>query len=148
MQEAFAAKNPGWDISCTLPSSYWYLQNFDLSNMQKYLSWFNFMTYDLHGTWDKGNEWTGDYLRGHTNLTEIDEGFGLLWRNDVDPANVVMGMGFYGRSFTMSDSTCHTADCTFSAAGVAGECSNTAGILYYAGKLAPHFAKISTKIVV
>ncbi|KAF7536258.1 hypothetical protein G7054_g4665 [Neopestalotiopsis clavispora] len=132
MQEAFAAKNPGWDISCTLPSSYWYLQNFDLSNMQKYLSWFNFMTYDLHGTWDKGNEWTGDYLRGHTNLTEIDEGFGLLWRNDVDPANVVMGMGFYGRSFTMSDATCHTADCTFSAAGVAGECSNTAGILYYA----------------
>jgi GH18 family chitinase len=38
-----------WEISVTLPSSYWYLQGFDLPNMQKYVSWFNFLSYDLHG---------------------------------------------------------------------------------------------------
>lgn len=135
MREAFTAQNPGWDISCTLPSSYWYMQNFDLPEMQKYLSWFNFMSYDLHGMWDQGNVNTGSYLRGHTNLTEIDEGFQLLWRNQILPENVVMGMGFYGRSFTMSDSSCSGPNCEFSAAGIAGDCSATAGTLYYAGML-------------
>ncbi|ETS82826.1 hypothetical protein PFICI_04702 [Pestalotiopsis fici W106-1] len=132
MREAFDAVNPGWDITCTIPSSYWYLQNFDLPSMQKYISWFNMMSYDLHGMWDQKNQYTGAYLRGHTNLTEIDEGFNLLWRNGVEPENVVMGMGFYGRSFTMADSSCYGPDCEFSSAGLAGDCSNTAGILYYA----------------
>ncbi|KAL5044286.1 glycoside hydrolase superfamily [Aspergillus fruticulosus] len=117
MREVFDAVSPGWEITVTLPSSYWYLQNFSLQQMQKYVSWFNMMSYDLHGMWDQDNKYTGSYLRGHTNLTEIDEGFNLLWRNNIDPKNVVMGMGFYGRSFTMSDATCSTADCTFSTAG-------------------------------
>ncbi|KAJ5946733.1 hypothetical protein N7454_003572, partial [Penicillium verhagenii] len=131
MREAFDAVNPGWEITCTLPSSYWYMQNFDLQSMQKYISFFNMMSYDLHGMWDQGNKYTGSYLRGHTNLTEIDIGMDLLWRNNIDPKKVVMGMGFYGRSFRMSDSACHTADCEFSAVGDAGPCSQSAGILYY-----------------
>ncbi|KAJ5190508.1 uncharacterized protein N7498_009493 [Penicillium cinerascens] len=43
------------------------------------------MSYDLHGMWDQGNKYTGSYLRGHTNLTEIDIGMDLLWRNNIDP---------------------------------------------------------------
>lgn len=35
-----------------------------------------------------------------TNWTEIDEALQLLWRNNIKPANVNMGLGFYGRSFT------------------------------------------------
>ncbi|KAJ5715268.1 uncharacterized protein N7483_012449 [Penicillium malachiteum] len=110
LREAFDAINPGWEITCTLPSSY---------------------CYDLHGMWDQDNKNTGSYLRGDTNLTEIDEGFDLLWRNDIDPKKGVMGMGFYGRSFTMSNKDCHTADCTFSAVGGPGPCSQSTGILYY-----------------
>lgn len=69
---------------------------------------------------------------GHTNLTQIDQGFQLLWRVGIDPANVVMGMGFYGRSFTMADAGCWQPWCEFSAAGNARDCSQTPGILYYA----------------
>jgi chitinase len=119
-------------VTITLPSSYWYLQNFDLPNLQKYVSWFNFMSYDLHGAWDQSNQYTGPYLLGHTNITQIDEGFQLLWRNEVKPENVVMGFGFYGRSFTMTDPSCSGPTCTFSSAGAAGDCSGTAGILIYA----------------
>lgn len=137
LREAFDATNPGWEITCTLPSSYWYMQNFDLKSMEKYISFFNFMSYDLHGMWDQDNKNTGAYLRGHTNLTEIDEGFNLLWRNSIDPKKVVMGMGFYGRSFTMSNKDCRTADCTFSTVGGPGPCSQTAGILYYSGEHDP-----------
>ncbi|KAJ6118737.1 hypothetical protein N7471_013357 [Penicillium samsonianum] len=84
--------------------------------------------------WDQDNKYTGSYLRGHTNLTEIDVGMDLLWRNNIDPKKVVMGMGFYGRSFTMVDKDCHTADCEFSEVGGAGPCSQAAGILYYSGE--------------
>jgi len=38
-------------ISMTLPTSYWYLQHFDVKSLQQYVDWFNFMAYDLHGTW-------------------------------------------------------------------------------------------------
>ena len=34
-----------------IPSSYWYMQNFDIVNLVKVVDWFNVMTYDLHGTW-------------------------------------------------------------------------------------------------
>ena len=37
MRQAFDAVNPGWEISITLPSSYWYMQGFDLPNLQKYV---------------------------------------------------------------------------------------------------------------
>ena len=35
-----------YGISLTLPSSYWYMQHFDIANLEKYVDWFNIMTYD------------------------------------------------------------------------------------------------------
>lgn len=46
-----------YGISFTTPSSYWYLQNFDVPGMLKAgADWTNIMTYDLHGTWDASDE--------------------------------------------------------------------------------------------
>ena len=56
------------------------------------------MSYDLHGTWDSTNKWIGPIVQAHTNLTEIDNALELLWRNDIDPKQVTLGLGFYGRS--------------------------------------------------
>lgn len=120
-------------ISATLPSSYWYLQHFDLVGMEPHLDWFNMMSYDIHGVWDSASVWAGPYVRPHTNLTEIDEGMQLLWRVNVDPAKVVLGLGWYGRSFTLSDPSCNKPWCTFTAGGKAGPCSGEAGILGNAG---------------
>ncbi|KAK8050311.1 chitinase A1, partial [Apiospora phragmitis] len=133
LRDAFDAADPGWTISVTLPTSYWYLRGFNVGSMQKYVSWFNLMSYDLHGTWDHDNQWTGPYLKGHTDITEIDLGLDLLWRNGIDPAKVVFGMGFYGRSFTMADPNCYqpNGQCQFSVAGRPGTCSDQAGILTY-----------------
>ncbi|OAA41490.1 Chitinase II [Beauveria brongniartii RCEF 3172] len=152
LRKAFNKVNPGWEITCTIPSSYWYLRHFDLPGMSKYADYFNLMSYDIHGMWDKHNKETGPYLRGHTNLTEIDEGLKLLWRVGVEPSKVVMGMGFYGRSFRMADSNCWQPECKFSAAGNAGDCSGQAGILYYAEiastnesiNVATHYDPVST----
>lgn len=70
-----AAFGSRYGISMTLPTSYWYLQHFDLANIQANVDWFNFMTYDLHGTWDAQSQFIGPYIAPHTNVTEIDIGF-------------------------------------------------------------------------
>jgi hypothetical protein len=90
------------------------------------------MTYDIHGIWDQHNIWTGPFLKGHTNITEIEEGLDLLWRNGINSKKVVMGFGFYGRGFTMTDTSCTKPPlCTFSGPGFAGDCTNEPGILSY-----------------
>ncbi|KFY05480.1 hypothetical protein V492_08509 [Pseudogymnoascus sp. VKM F-4246] len=116
-------------ISLTLPASYWYLRGFDIIKLEPYLDWYNIMTYDIHGIWDSTVDSLGPYARAHTNLTEIDESLKLLWRNNINPGRVNLGLGFYGRSFTMKDPNCMTAGCEFSGAGNGGECTGAAGVL-------------------
>ncbi|KAL8801880.1 MAG: hypothetical protein Q9182_004169 [Xanthomendoza sp. 2 TL-2023] len=103
----------------------------------------------MHGVWDSGIKSLGPYAYAHTNLTEINLSLELLWRNNIDPARVVMGLGFYGRSnfyfipsshqvpttnnqppgFTMKDPTCLHAGCPFSDGAKGGECTGTPGVL-------------------
>lgn len=87
------------------------------------------MSYDIHGVWDSSNPNVGPYARPHSNLTEIDLGLQLLWRAGVAPENVVLGLGFYGRSFTLSDPSCNKPGCPFSGGAKAGKCSGTSGVL-------------------
>ncbi|KAF9480725.1 hypothetical protein BDN70DRAFT_992516 [Pholiota conissans] len=121
----------GYGLTFTAPSSYWYLQHFDLPNLMKYADWVNVMTYDLHGTWDGIDPFVGFVLGAHTNLTEIDEAFKLFWRVGVDPSQMVMGTGFYGRSFTLSEPSCFDPPCPWASGGKAGPCSNNAGTLMF-----------------
>ncbi|KAF2969308.1 hypothetical protein GQX73_g4255 [Xylaria multiplex] len=128
MRQTFGSS---YGISLTLPSSFWYLQHFDVANLQDYVDWFNFMSYDIHGTWDSSNRFTGPYIRPHTNLTEIQDGLSLLWRAGVKPDKVVLGLGWYGRSFTLADPGCHTPNgiCQFTAGAAPGECTGSSGTL-------------------
>lgn len=120
-----------YGITATLPSSYWYLQNFDIAKMEPYLDWFNMMTYDIHGTWDGTNPYTEAVVAAHTNLTEINDALDLLWRNNIDSSKVVLGLGFYGRSFTLSDPSCSAPGCAFSGGANPGECTANSGTLSY-----------------
>jgi chitinase len=71
-----------------------YLQHFDIKAISQYIDWFNFMAYDLHGTWDADSKYVGAYIAPHTNITEIDLGLDLLWRAGVDSSKVVLGEGW------------------------------------------------------
>lgn len=128
MRSAFGSR---YGISLTLPASYWYLQGFDVNAIQNYVDWMNMMSYDIHGVWDAGNRHTGPFLRPHANLTEIEDGLDLLWRAGVEPEKVVLGLGWYGRSFTLANTACNIPNgvCTFAEGGNPGECTNSAGTL-------------------
>lgn len=121
----------GKKVSIAIPASYWYLQNFDLKALESTVDWFNIMTYDMHGSWDIDNEFTGPLANSHTNMTEIQQALDLLWRNDIDPDKVTMGMAFYSRTFTLTDPACNDVGCQVSSAGNPGPCSDTAGVLLH-----------------
>ncbi|KAI1734037.1 glycosyl hydrolases family 18-domain-containing protein [Xylaria scruposa] len=129
LKESFGSKG----LTVTLPTSYWYLQHFDVKGMQDHVDWFNLMAYDLHGTWDADSQFVGPYIAPHTNLSEIDQGLGLLWRAGVESSKVVLGQGWYGRSFTLKDPSCDKPNgvCQFNSGAEAGPCSGTSGILDY-----------------
>jgi chitinase len=143
MKEAFGGS---YGMSVTLPTGYWYLRHFKVKEMEPYIGWYvsmysyfvemltvshryNVMSYDIHGVWDSSNKNVGPYARPHSNLTEIDSGLQLLWRAGVKPENVALGLGFYGRSFTLSDPSCNKPGCPFSAGGAPGKCSKASGVL-------------------
>ncbi|KAK2925347.1 Chitinase II [Fusarium oxysporum f. sp. vasinfectum] len=96
---------------------------------EKTVDFFNIMSYDLHGAWDQGKNYTQPFLNAHSNLTEIDLALDLLWRNNIQSDKVVLGMGFYGRAFSVQSGTCTKPGCLFKAAGKAGDCSREKGIL-------------------
>ncbi|KAK4441922.1 chitinase [Podospora aff. communis PSN243] len=120
-----------YGISIAIPASYWYLRGFNLQELEPWIDWFNIMTYDIHGTWDSHVRAIGSKAYAHTNLTEIQMGLELLWRNNVNPERVNLGLGFYGRSFTMEDPNCMAPGCPFkNATGAgAGACTGTPGVL-------------------
>lgn len=131
LRNAFQAAGVSYGLTITLPSSYWYLQNFNIVALEQYVDWFNVMEYDLHGTWDSTDVYIGPYVQADTNLTQIDQSLQLLWRNNIDPSKVVLGLGFYGRSFALSSSSCTATGCPFSGASPAGACTQSAGTLSY-----------------
>ncbi|KAI2463541.1 family 18 glycosyl hydrolase [Annulohypoxylon bovei var. microspora] len=127
----WTAQSNGWGLSFTAPTSYWYLRWFDIENMAKSVDWVNLMTYDLHGSWDSPEDQIGSYVYSHTNLTEIEAALNLLWRNNVPANKVNLGLGFYGRSYTLEDPSCTLPGCPFTSGGLAGACSGQSGILSY-----------------
>ncbi|KAJ5629564.1 hypothetical protein N7528_003221 [Penicillium herquei] len=130
LRAAIDASGKEYIVTFTAPTSYWYLRHFDLKAMTNYVDWVNLMAYDLHGVWDSDNP-IGNQVLAHTNLTEIDLALDLFWRVEVDPSAIVLGLGFYGRSFQLSDTSCWKPGCAFIGPGAAGKCTDTAGILSY-----------------
>lgn len=51
LRDALGSGGHNYGLTITLPSSYWYMQNFDIKSIEPIVDWFNVMTYDLHGTW-------------------------------------------------------------------------------------------------
>lgn len=130
LREVFDARPRPLGLSITVPTSYWYLRWFDLPAMEPYLDWFNMMSYDLHGFWDRDNP-IGSVVQGHTNLTEIKLAAELLWRVEIPPLKVVFGFGLYGRAFQLADPACSEPGCLFGSAALPGKCTDSAGILGY-----------------
>ncbi|KAJ5888257.1 glycoside hydrolase [Penicillium taxi] len=100
-------------LTVTAPASYWYLQNFPIAEISEAVDFINYMTYDLHGIWDKGNEWAdegctaGDCPFSHINMTETEWALAMLTKSGIGTSQIMAGVASYGRSFEMSEEGCY-----------------------------------------
>ncbi|KAI7484036.1 hypothetical protein KC351_g4801 [Hortaea werneckii] len=150
LKELRAALGIKYGVTASLPVSFWHLQHFDVKNLAKHIDWFNMQTYDPHGklivgdicafirvsstdkhveNWNSEATAAESVVQAHSNLTEIDQGLDLLWRNGIDPQKVVLGLGFYGSAFTLESSDCSKPGCRFLGSADEGRCTEQPGIL-------------------
>ncbi|KAF4980645.1 hypothetical protein FZEAL_3394 [Fusarium zealandicum] len=130
----------GISMSVALPAAYWYLKPFPVAQIAPQVDYMVYMTYDLHGQWDYGNEFAspgcpnGNCLRSHVNKTETIDSLAMITKAGVDPAKVVVGISSYGRSFKMTNPACTGPMCQFSGSfseslAEPGECTGSPGYL-------------------
>ncbi|KJX95243.1 hypothetical protein TI39_contig4126g00012 [Zymoseptoria brevis] len=108
-----------YTVSVAIPASYWYLKGFPIEEMAPVLDYMVAMTYDLHGQWDYGNNYsqpgcpTGDCLRSHVNQTETEQALSMITKAGVPSNKVIFGQALYGRSFRMTTPGCYTSQCKY-----------------------------------
>ncbi|KAK6611069.1 glycoside hydrolase family 18 protein [Botrytis cinerea] len=131
MRESFSANYPGknWGISVVLPPDIYSLQFFDPINLEPYINFFNFMSYDLHGPWEASNPALGAFVRPQTSLPDITNAISPLWFAGVDPMKVNLGLAAYGRGYTLANPGCAEIGCAYTGLSEPGPCSTEAGIL-------------------
>ncbi|KAK3904904.1 glycoside hydrolase superfamily [Staphylotrichum tortipilum] len=129
---------PSKSVSIATPASYWYLKGFPIATMVSSLDYIVYMTYDLHGQWDFGNQWAqpgcpgGNCLRSHVNLTETTNALSMITKAGVPSNKLLIGITSYGRSFKMTTPGCTGPMCTYTgkASGAKpGRCTKTAGYI-------------------
>lgn len=135
-----AALPAGKELGIAAPASYWYLKGFPIKEMSAVVDYIVYMTYDLHGQWDHGNEWsqdgckTGDCLRSHINMTETLSALAMVTKAGVPASKIIVGTSSYGRSFQMKDPNCRGPNCQFTGTAnisyaVPGPCTRTRGYM-------------------
>ncbi|GLA06504.1 hypothetical protein AnigIFM60653_007442 [Aspergillus niger] len=126
---------PSKSISISAPASYWYLKAFPIAEMVEVVDYIVFMTYDLHGTWDLGDEYSqsgctaGDCLFNHVNLTETMWALSMISKAPAATSSIMVGVASYGRSFEMATAGCYSSSCTWTAGGAPGPCTQTTGYI-------------------
>ncbi|KAJ5953696.1 glycoside hydrolase [Penicillium verhagenii] len=135
LKELKAALPDDTIFSIMTPSSYWCLQAFPISEMADVVDFIYYMTYDLHGTWDEESTWAdngctaGDCLFSHANITETEWALAMLTKTLIATNQIMVEVASYGCSFEISEEGCYDSSCTWTGAGRAGECTNTAGYI-------------------
>ncbi|KAI8625119.1 hypothetical protein F5Y19DRAFT_277848 [Xylariaceae sp. FL1651] len=129
LQEMRSAYGNSFGISATIPASYWYLRWFDPIKMQPYVDYFNLLSYDLHGPWDKTVDDIGPVIIGQTNIPELYNWTLPLWYDGVDPSKINMGLAYYGRGYTVADVNCDKVGCMWSGTSRPAPCTDFGGVM-------------------
>jgi hypothetical protein len=130
----------GKSLSIAAPASYWYLKGFPIKDISAVVDYIVYMTYDLHGQWDAGSEWSqdgclgGNCLRSHINMTETHNALVMITKAGVPSTKVIVGVTSYGRAFKMKDPNCRGPMCEYTGTAnvsiaLPGPCTGTKGYI-------------------
>ncbi|KAK4452539.1 hypothetical protein QBC34DRAFT_435403 [Podospora aff. communis PSN243] len=140
VKEQLVARAPGKSLSIAAPASFWYLRAFPIAKMAEVLDYIVYMTYDLHGQWDAGSEWSvdgcpgGNCVRSHVNKTETLLALSMITKAGVPSNKIFVGESSYGRSFKLAEAGCEGFMCRFTgdrlnSKAAEGKCTDTAGYI-------------------
>jgi len=114
VREAMDATDEGYLITMAVPANISRLdQGYDLLSLTKNLDWFNIMTYDIAGYWSTE-------VGSHTDMRYIRSVIPYFYEQGVPSSSLVMGLGAYGRTFSLSDPNCMDIGCPFNGASGGG----------------------------
>ncbi|TAQ91349.1 hypothetical protein B7494_g366 [Chlorociboria aeruginascens] len=129
VQEMRAAFRDNWGISCTLPPNFSDLSNYDPNAMSPYMDFFNFMAYDLHGPWEINTTSLAATIQPQTDIRDISNDSLPFWYDSINPSKINLGIAYYGRGYTSLNTSCVDIGCQYTGPSIAGNCTNTAGVL-------------------
>ncbi|KAL3289217.1 hypothetical protein HHI36_003651 [Cryptolaemus montrouzieri] len=108
--------------------------SYDYKKLAEVVDYINVMAYDYHGDWET---YTGHYAPLHAShldtgdnaLLNVETGFGHWIKKGVPPSKLNLGIGTYGRTFTLQDPSNQGLYAPVTGAGKETEYSQEAGII-------------------
>ncbi|XP_063538161.1 acidic mammalian chitinase-like [Cydia strobilella] len=134
LKEAFAAKS--YLLTAAVPVTQAHIDlSYNVTELNEYLDYINLMCYDYHGTWDTE---TGVNAPLYPQLTDdsssvlnVNTSVHVWINNGASPSKLVLGMGSYGKTFTLTSLNDTSTGAPFTAAGAAGPYVAEAGVYSY-----------------
>ena len=125
---AVAAGRKGFLITLATAADPVGYSGLDLAGLHPSVDYFNLMTYDYHGQWEKvvnyHTPWV-DPAKGGTNAIQ-DTLNHYIKNGTVPPFKINLGLGFYGKSWTLDNAKKTKVGSPASLPGTAGVCSGGA----------------------
>lgn len=105
------AVDSSYILTATIPADKPNVDNFDIKKDQKYLNWFNLMTYDYHGGWDNVASHQTNLFSSTSDTSangvcrSMDKSVKYLLDSlGIPSSKIIPGAAFYGRAWRVDDS--------------------------------------------
>jgi chitinase len=95
--------------------------------MECHVDFFNFMAYDLHGPWEAWDQ--GAFIHSRSSIMDIGNDLLPLWFDGLNASKINLGIPYYGRGYTLSNTSCTDIGCPYSSTSLPGPCTNSPGVL-------------------
>ncbi|XP_067625582.1 acidic mammalian chitinase-like [Eurosta solidaginis] len=111
--------------------------SYDVPGVSKYLDFINIMAYDLNGPWDGVTGFNAALLPGQNDVTAVQKQLNVeaivnYWLEAGAPASkLILGVPFYGHSFTLTNASVHGLGAPITGPGPAGPYSGEGGTINY-----------------
>ncbi|KAI3537270.1 glycosyl hydrolase family 18 [Colletotrichum abscissum] len=119
-----SATSSAWGISFTAPVEKETLARFDLATMADAASWINLVAYDA----DSKDQ---SVTRAMSDQKSIEAAVDALGSAGVPATKINLGIGFFGRSYTLGSTSCSGVGCAAVGAGISGQCTGRPGFMSY-----------------
>ncbi|XP_022669699.1 probable chitinase 10 isoform X2 [Varroa jacobsoni] len=135
--EALSAKKPRLSLSLAVPASFEALAaGYDVLELNKHVDWFNVMTYDFHGDWERqvGHHSPLFPLLSASNYQKkltVDFSAAEWARKGVSKEKLVIGFPTYGRTFTLANETLTDVGAPAVSGGSPGNFTQESGFLAF-----------------